>query len=92
MTLEIEPRTVTAMQDSTFTVMLTGIAPEQTPIIDLGMPAMQMGPNRVQPKPTGDGTYAGKGIIVRCMSGRRTWFANVVVPGAGETKFVFFQS
>ncbi len=88
-TLEIEPRPVTAMQDSTFTVTFTGIAPKQAPFIDLGMPAMEMGPNRVQLKPTGDGTYAGKGIIVRCKSGRRTWFANVVVPGAGDAKFVF---
>ncbi len=88
-TLDIEPRPVTAMQDSTFTVTLTGVATQQAPYIDLGMPAMQMGPNRVQLKPTGDGTYAGKGIIVRCKSGRRTWFANVVVPGAGEAKFVF---
>ncbi len=88
-TLEIEPRPVTAMQDSTFVVTITGTAPEQVPFIDLGMPAMKMGPNRVQLKPAGDGTYAGKGIIVRCKSGRRTWFANVVVPGAGEAKFVF---
>ena len=88
-TLEIKPRPVTAMQDSTFTVTLTGIAPEQAPFIDLGMPAMKMGPNRVQLQQTGDGTYVGKGIIVRCKSGRRTWFANVVVPGAGEAKFVF---
>ncbi len=88
-TLEITPRPVTAMQDSTFTVTFTGMAPAQPPFIDLGMPAMKMGPNRVQLKPTGDGTYAGKGVIVRCKSGRRTWFANVVVPGTGETKFVF---
>lgn len=88
-TLEINPRPVTAMRDSTFTVTLTGKAPEQAPFIDLGMPAMKMGPNRVQLKPTGDGTYVGKGIIVRCKSGRRIWFANVVFPGAGEAKFVF---
>ncbi len=88
-TLEINPRPVTAMQDSTFTVTLTGLAPSQPPFIDLGMPAMKMGPNRVQLKPSGNGTYVGKGIIVRCKSGRRTWFANVVVPGAGEARFVF---
>ena len=88
-TLEITPRPVTAMQDSIFTVTLTGIAPEQAPFIDLGMPAMKMGPNRVQLKSTGDGSFSGKGIIVRCKSGRRIWFANVVVPGAGEAKFVF---
>ena len=87
--LEITPRPVTAMQDSTFTVTLSGKPPAQAPYIDLGMPAMKMGPNRVQLKPIDNGTYQGKGVIVRCKSGRRTWFANVVLPGAGEAKFVF---
>jgi hypothetical protein len=77
------------MQDLTFTVTLSGKLPEQAPYLDLGMPAMKMGPNRVQLKTAGDGIYKGKGVIVRCKSGRRTWFANVVVPGAGEAKFVF---
>lgn len=88
-TLDITPRPVTAMQDSTFTVKLSGNLPAQAPYLDLGMPAMKMGPNRVQLKPAGNGSYTGKGVIVRCKSGRRTWFANVVVPGAGEAKFVF---
>ncbi len=88
-TLEITPRPVTAMQDSTFTVTLTGNPPEQALYIDLGMPAMKMGPNRVQLEPDGNGDYVGKGVIVRCKSGRRTWFANVVVPGMGEAKFIF---
>ena len=88
-TLEISPRPVTAMQDSTFTVTLPGNPPAQTPYIDLGMPAMKMGLNRVQLKSDGNGDYVGKGVIVRCKSGRRTWFANVVVPGMGEAKFIF---
>ena len=88
-TLEISPKPVTAMQESTFTITLSGRPPAETPYIDLGMPAMKMGPNRVALQPAGDGKYQGKGTIVRCKSGRRTWFANVVVPGAGEAKFVF---
>ncbi len=88
-TLEIMPRPVTAMQDSTFTVTLSGNPPEQVPYIDLGMPAMKMGPNQVKLKPVGNGVYKGKGVIVRCKSGRRTWFANVIVPGEGEVKFIF---
>ncbi len=88
-TLEITPRPVTAMQDSAFKVTISGNHPAQVPYLDLGMPAMKMGPNRVLLKPADNGTYQGKGVIVRCKSGRRTWFANVVVPGAGEAKFVF---
>jgi len=88
-TLEITPRPVTAMQESFFNVKITGNQPAKAPYLDLGMPAMKMGPNRVMLKADGNGSYTGKGVIVRCKSGRRTWFANVVVPGAGEAKFVF---
>jgi len=88
-TLEITPRPVTAMQESFFNVTITGNQPEKAPYLDLGMPAMKMGPNRVMLKSDGNGSYTGKGVIVRCKSGRRTWFANVVIPGAGEAKFVF---
>jgi len=88
-TLEITPRPVKAMQDSIFKVTITGNQPAKLPYLDLGMPAMKMGPNRVTLKPDGNGSYSGKGVIVRCKSGRRTWFANVIVPGAGEAKFVF---
>jgi len=87
--LEITPRPVTAMQDSIFKVKITGNQPKKRLYLDLGMPAMRMGPNRVMLKPDGKGSFTGKGVIVRCKSGRRTWFANVVIPGAGEAKFVF---
>ena len=87
--LAIEPRPVKAMQDLVFKVSISGKLPSKSPYIDLGMPAMKMGPNRVALKSTGQGNYEGKGVIVRCKSGRRTWFANVVVPEVGEVKFIF---
>jgi hypothetical protein len=87
--LEINPRPVKAMQDLVFRVSINGASPTKQPHIDLGMPAMKMGPNQVTLKPTGPGTYEGTGVIVRCPSGKRTWFANVIVPEAGEVKFIF---
>ncbi len=87
--LEITPRPVKAMQDLVFKVSIKGASPAQSPHIDLGMPAMKMGPNKVELKSTGNGNYEGKGVIVRCKSGKRTWFANVIVPEAGEVKFIF---
>ena len=87
--LEIAPRPVKAMQDLVFKVFLSGNPPPQNPYIDLGMPGMKMGPNRVELKETGTGAYEGRGVIVRCPSGRRTWFANVTIPGSGEVKFIF---
>ena len=87
--LEINPRPVKAMQDLVFKVSIEGASPAKQPHIDLGMPAMKMGPNQVKLKSTGPGTYEGTGVIVRCKSGKRTWFANVIVHDAGEVKFVF---
>ena len=87
--LEIFPRPVKAMQDLVFKVSLSGNSPTQSPYIDLGMPAMKMGPNRVELKDNGTGTYEGRGVIVRCKSGHRTWFAHVTIPGTGEVKFIF---
>ena len=69
--LEIMPRPVKAMQDLVFKVSVSGNPPSKAPYIDLGMPAMKMGPNRVLLKPAGRGHYEGKGVIVRCKSGRR---------------------
>ena len=87
--LEIVPRPVKAMQDLVFKVSIEGASPAKHPHIDLGMVAMKMGPNQVSLKPTGPGTYEGTGVIVRCPSGKKTWFANVIVPGSGEVKFIF---
>ena len=87
--LEITPRPVKAMQDLVFKISLSGPEPSDPPYIDLGMPAMKMGPNRVVLARTQQGFYEGRGVIVRCQSGRRTWFANVVIPGSDGVKFIF---
>lgn len=88
-TLEITPKPVTALQDLLFQVKVTGPASAKPTHIDLGMPAMKMGPNRVGLKSVGPGEYEGRGVIVKCASGRRTWFAIVAIPDFGEAKFVF---
>ena len=89
MSLDIEPKPVKAMQDLTFTVTFTNEKPVAAPYIDLGMPGMNMGRNRVILKPAGELIYRGEGVIVRCPSGRRTWKAKVTVPDAGSVEFVF---
>ncbi len=90
-TLTVTPRPVKAMQDLLFQVSLSSQrSPDaKPPYIDLGMPGMDMGPNRVQLKSTGNATYEGQGVIVRCPSGRRTWQATVTIPDAGQTDFIF---
>lgn len=88
-TLDITPRPVKAMADLVFRVRLDGPQPAKPPFIDLGMPGMKMGPNHVVLKAAGPGIYEGKGVIVRCPSGRTRWRATVTVPGAGSADFIF---
>ena len=90
-TFAVTPRPVKAMQDLLFQVAFSAKLPPNTqlPYIDLGMPGMKMGPNRVQLKSAGNGTYEGRGVIVRCPSGRRTWRATITVPDFGQTDFIF---
>ena len=87
--LGIHPRPVKAMQDLVFRITIEGKPIVGVPHIDLGMPGMKMGPNRVRLKPAGPGVFEGKGIIVRCPSGRTVWRARVVVPDVGTTNFIF---
>ena len=88
-TLDIFPKPIEAMKELTFRLTLSGKELSGNPHIDLGMPGMVMGPNRVVMKPAGENTYEGRGVIVRCPSGRRTWKAVVVLPNAGVVDFVF---
>lgn len=87
--LDISPKPVKAMTDLTFTVTLTGEQGASEPFIDLGMPGMKMGPNRVFLKSNGKGVYSGTGTIVRCPSGKRIWKATVTVPDKGSVEFIF---
>ena len=89
--LEVSPRPVKAMRDLAFKVKLNEKLPPNTtlPYIDLGMPGMNMGPNRVQLKFTGKATYEGRGVIVKCPSGRRTWRATITIPDVGHADFIF---
>ncbi|MFC1504877.1 hypothetical protein ACFL5W_00015 [Thermodesulfobacteriota bacterium] len=87
--LDIDPKPVTAMKDLTFRVTISGEPLDQAPYIDLGMPGMHMGPNQVKLENTGAATYEGKGVIVRCKSGKRIWRATITLPGIGKTDFTF---
>jgi hypothetical protein len=88
-TLDISPKPVKAMTDLKFTINLTGKQGVSEPFIDLGMPGMKMGPNRVFLKSIEKGVYSGTGIIVRCPSGKRIWKATVTLPDMGSVEFIF---
>jgi len=85
----ITPKPVKAMTDLAFYVKITGKTPHAPPVIDLGMPGMTMGPNRIRLEPQGQNAFAGRGVIVRCPSGRTVWRATVVIPEVGGVDFIF---
>jgi hypothetical protein len=87
--LDVSPKPVKAMTDLKFRISLVGKQPADSPYIDLGMPGMKMGPNRVSLQVLEHGVYEGTGIIVRCPSGKRIWKATVTVPDMGSVEFVF---
>jgi hypothetical protein len=89
LTLDILPKPVKAMKKLKFRVTLSGGKVTAAPYIDLGMPGMDMGPNRVELRLVKDNGYEGEGVIVRCPSGRRTWKARVTLPEVGEVEFLF---
>jgi len=87
--LDISPKPVKAMTDLKFTITRTGKRGASEPFIDLGMPGMKMGPNRVLLKSNGKSVYSGTGIIVRCPSGKRIWKATVTFPDMGSVDYIF---
>lgn len=88
--LEVFPKPVRAMHDLTFRVTVADPGKiSDRPYIDLNMPAMDMGTNKVLLEDLGDGVFEGQGVIVRCMSGRRTWRARITLPDLGLVDFIF---
>jgi hypothetical protein len=78
--LDITPRPPRAMAELTFTarVMRGDDAVEDADVVvELTMPGMYMGDNRIALAPQGGGVYRGIGTVVRCPSGRRQWQADV---------------
>lgn len=94
-TLDITPRPVKAMAELLFTVTVrrNGKPLSGADVtLDLTMPGMVMGENKPRLLPAGGGRYEGKGVVVRCPSGRKIWKAQVTVPvkqGAETASFIF---
>lgn len=85
--LDILPKPVRAMQDLSFDVQLEHLgrpAGASSVEVDLTMPGMQMGENRVRLQKVRDGRFQGRGVIVRCPSGQVLWKASVIVTGNGR--------
>ena len=96
--LELAPQPPRPLAELHATVRLTrGGAPadDATVAVEITMPGMYMGENRIVLHRDGDGHYAGTGALLRCASGRRDWSAEVVAraPGSDEARARFgFQA
>lgn len=87
---EALPRPVRSMRELTFRVKAEGLRERpETLVLDLSMPGMNMGLNRVELRMTEDGSYEGKGVIVSCPSGRRLWKATVLHDDENIAEFTF---
>ncbi|MHB8772187.1 MAG: FixH family protein [Syntrophales bacterium] len=77
-TFDITPKPVSAMKTLAFRIDIKhGASPvtDGEVTVDLSMPGMAMPPNRVKLVHQGGGCYAGRGVIVRCPSGKAAWRA-----------------
>jgi hypothetical protein len=88
-TVQLAPRPLRTMRELQVTVTVRDAAgaPVDGAHVAVGfeMPGMEMGENVVVLDGAGAGRYAGKGVIVRCVSGRRDWQARILVaPPGGE--------
>ncbi len=87
--LDISPKPVRAMRELVFTVEFPGGSLAGRPWIELGMAGMAMPPNRVDLTQGEDGRYRGKGVVIRCPSGARTWTATVNAHGRRSALITF---
>jgi len=86
---DISPKPVRVMKEVTFIVHVIGRNVAPTLLLDLSMPGMYMGRNEVVLKKRPDGAYVGKGVLPRCLSGKRLWQAEIDIAGTGKVSYRF---
>lgn len=90
---DINPKPVKSMNDLLFTVVVKG---EKGPVsdavvsVDLTMPGMFMGVNRLLLKHVKNGRYEGRGPLPVCPHGDKLWKAEVEVTKEGKRASVSF--
>jgi nitrogen fixation protein FixH len=87
--LDITPRPLQAMQPLAFSLSLDSPLKAEKIVIDLTMPGMYMGSNRVIARKAGTSLYRGEGVIPRCPGGADLWQAAVEIPDTGRAVFEF---
>jgi hypothetical protein len=86
-TFDLSPRPLRTMADLDLCVQVREAgAPVSDGAVEVSfaMPGMFMGEKRAVLAPAGPGRYAGKGVLVRCASGRKDYTAEVVLRRPGR--------
>lgn len=88
--LDVEPKPPQAFKEEIFIINIKGEKnPAHELLLDLSMPGMYMGENRIALKKVEGNIYKGKGVIPRCPSGKTLWQAEIFIPGKGSVYFRF---
>jgi nitrogen fixation protein FixH len=90
---DIQPRPVKAMS-----ALLLGVKLRQNgkPVnnkvirVDFTMPGMYMARNQPLLKQVAEGRYEGKGVIPRCITGKKTWQAEVMINEGNRSDYARF--
>lgn len=86
---DIMPKPVTTMSEHTFIVTISRNGAPVTDAavqVNLTMPGMFMGTNRPELTHIAKGRYEGRGMFMRCASGKKNWQADVMIgQGVGTT-------
>jgi hypothetical protein len=88
-TLELGPRPLRTMAElaAVASVISGGQAVAGAAVeVAISMPGMEMGRNSVALRDDGAGRHLGRVTVVRCMSGRKDWVAEVTVARPGAEK------
>ncbi len=86
---EAEPWPVVPMKRTIFRLKTTPPLKADKVLMELTMPGMYMGQNRVVLKRVSDGVFQGTGVVVRCPSGKTLWRATFTAEGFGPVSFDF---
>ncbi len=77
--LDLSPKPVYAMKDIEFTLQLKPEIPEAHIMLDLTMPAMYMGENKVEMKEISSGVFKAKSVFAECTTDDRLWNIEVMI-------------
>ncbi len=86
---EAEPWPVVPMKRTIFRLSTSPPLKTNNVLMELTMPGMYMGQNRVLLKRVSDSIFEGSGVIVRCHSGKTLWRATFTTKGFGPVSFDF---